>query len=132
STILSAGVAACPTEAKSITRNMSSIQIVVATKDLEFRVSLRAALRSEPSFVVAGEASDESGFHALRRQLDPDILLLDSSLAGLVHDAVISWPAVRIILLATTIDERHVIQALRLPARGIVPKIAPPQVLLRS
>src|SRR5689334_13214886 len=101
-----------------MTRNTSSIQVVIATKDLEFRARLRSALRSEPGFTVVGEASDESGFRAVRRQLDPDIFLLDFSLAGLVNDAVNSWPAVRIILLATTIDNSHVIQALRLPARG--------------
>lgn len=69
---------------------------------------------------------------ALRRQLQPDILLLDSALARLVNDAVSSWPGVRIILLASIIDEGHVIQALRLPARGIVPITAPPQELFKS
>lgn len=110
---------------------MSTTRIVIATADLEARVSLLDALRSEPGFTVVGEASGEGGFLELRRQLQPDILLLDSALAGLVNDAVNSWPAARIVLLAAIIDEAHVIQALRLPARGIVPKDAQPQVLLR-
>jgi two-component system, NarL family, nitrate/nitrite response regulator NarL len=111
---------------------MSTTRIVIATTDLECRISLLAVLRSEPEFTVVGEASNEEGFLALRGRLRPDILLLDSALAGLVNDVGDSWPAARIILLAATIDEAHVIQALRLPARAIVPKNAPPQVLLRS
>lgn len=115
-----------------MTRNTSSIQIVIAATDLQRRLNLRAALRSEPGFTVVGAASGKSDFLALRRQLRPDILLLDSALAGLVDDAVNSWPAVRIILLAATIDKAHVIQGLRLAARAIVPATASPQVLLSS
>jgi two-component system nitrate/nitrite response regulator NarL len=115
-----------------MTRNTPSTRIVIATPDLGSRVTLLATLQSEPGFNVVGEASDEAGLLALPRQLHPNILLLDSALAGLVNDAVNSWPAVRIILLATIIDEAHVIQVLRLAARGIVPKTAPPQMLLKS
>jgi two-component system nitrate/nitrite response regulator NarL len=115
-----------------MTRDTPYTRIVIATTDLGSRVALIGALRSQPGFGVIGEASDESEFLALRPQLQPDILLLDSALAGLVHGAVTLWPAVRIILLASIIDEGHVIQALRLAAHGIVQKTAPVQELLNS
>ncbi len=115
-----------------MTRNTSTTRIVIATADFRCRASLLAALQPEPGFNVVGEASDGPGLVALRQHLQPDILLVDSPLAGLVNGAVSSWPAVRIILLATIIDEGHIIQALRLRARGIVPKTAPPQVVLKS
>ena len=114
-----------------MTRNASP-QIVIATADPRSRGTLLAALRSEPGFRVVGEASDGAGLLALRRQLQPDILILDSALAALVNGEVSSWPRVRIILLATVVDQGQIIQALRLGARGIVPKTALPQVLLKS
>jgi DNA-binding NarL/FixJ family response regulator len=112
--------------------NASPAQILIATSDLRSRVRLLDALQSQPDFNVVGEASDEAGLVALRRRLQPDILLIDSVLAGLVNGTAISWPTVRVILLATIIDEGHVIEALRLAARGIVPKTASPQTLVGS
>jgi two-component system, NarL family, nitrate/nitrite response regulator NarL len=121
----------CPPP-KSMTHKAPPTQIVIATADLRSRICLRTVLRSQPDFNVAGEVSDEAGLLVLRRQLQPDILLLDSALAGLVNGAVSSWPGVRIILLAAVIDEGHVTRALRLPARGILSITAPPHELLKS
>ncbi len=115
-----------------MTRATSCTQIVIATADSVVRVALLAALQSEPGFTVIGEASDEIRLLALRAQLQPDILLIDSALAGLGNGAVSSWPAVRIVLLAAVVDEGHMIQALRLQARAIVPIAAPPHTLLQS
>jgi DNA-binding NarL/FixJ family response regulator len=111
-------------------RATSCVQIALAAADSAARVRLFAALQSEPGFTVVGQASDEIGLMALRTQLQPDILLLDSTLAGL--DMVRSWPAVRIVLLAGNIDEGHIIQALRLRARAIIPKTAPAHIVLQS
>jgi two-component system, NarL family, nitrate/nitrite response regulator NarL len=115
-----------------MTGNASFTQIVIATADPVSRGTLLAALHSDPGFTVVGEASDGDGLLTLRWQLQPDILILDSALAGLVNGDVSSWPGVRIILLATVIDEKNVKQALRLAARGLVPKTAPPRTLLKS
>ncbi len=109
-----------------------STQIVLVTADLRSRVAIRAALRTQPDLSVIGDASDHLGLLALRPQLQPDILLVDAALQPLVLGALNLWPAVRIIVLATVIDDCQVIQALRLGARGIVPKAAPPQELVRS
>ena len=107
-------------------------QIVLVTADLRSRVAIRAALRTEPDLSVIGDASDHLGLLALRPQLQPDILLVDAALLAIVLGALDLWPAVRIIVLATIIDKCQVIQALRLGARGIVPKAAPPQELVQS
>jgi len=115
-----------------MTQNTISTRIVIATPDLKTRLAFLAALQSKQGFNVVGEAHDEAGLMVLRRQIQPDILLLDSALAGLVTGAVTSWPAVRIILLASIIDEGHVIQAIRLGVHGIVPRTAPPEELLNS
>jgi DNA-binding NarL/FixJ family response regulator len=115
-----------------MTNITSSGRIVIVTADSISRDVLAATLRCEHGLVIVGEASDEGELRALPRQLQPDILLLDSAMADLVDVAVSCWPGVRIILLATVIDDRHVMQALRLAARAIVPKAAPPQVLLKS
>jgi len=110
----------------------SSTKIVIATPDSDWRSTLLDALHSEPSFNVVGQASDCARLLALRRQLQPDILLLDCALANLVNGDVSSWPRVRIILLAAVIDQENVMQALRLAARGIVPTTASRGVLLAS
>jgi DNA-binding NarL/FixJ family response regulator len=115
-----------------MTSPTSWTRIVVASADSMSRATILVTLRAEPGFNVIGEACDEPGLLALRRRLQPDILLLDLPLAALVNGTVSSWPAVRIILLANIIDEGHIIQALRLGARAIVPKTAPAQVLLKS
>jgi DNA-binding NarL/FixJ family response regulator len=79
-------------------RDMPSTQIVLATADLGLRAELRAALQTEPGFKVVGEASDQTGLFALRRQLQPDILLLDSALTGLVNSVVSSWPSISVLI----------------------------------
>ncbi len=115
-----------------MTRTTCCTQVAIATSDSVARVRLLVALQSTPGFTVVGEASDEIRLLALRTQLQPDILLLDSTLAGFVDGMVSSWPAVRIVLLAGIIDEGQIMQALRLRARAIVPKTAPPHILLQS
>ena len=115
-----------------MTRPTCCTQIAIATADSAARVSLLAALESEPGFTVIGDASDEIRLLTLRTRLQPDILVVDSALAGLANGTVSSWPAVRIVLLAGVIDEGHIIQALRLGARAIVPKTAPPHIVLQS
>lgn len=115
-----------------MTNSTSPTQIVVASADCQSRDTILAALRSEPGFHVIGKASDADELLALRRRTRPDILLLDSTLAGHVNGGVSSWPRVRIILLASVIDQWNVTQVLRLAARGIVPKNAQPHLLLKS
>jgi len=117
---------------KSMTSPTSCTRIVVASADPMSRATTLATLQSEPGFNVVGEACDEPGLLSMRLRVQPNILLLDSALAGLVNGNLSSWPGVRIILMASVIDEGHIIQALRLAARAIVPKAAPAQVLLKS
>jgi two-component system nitrate/nitrite response regulator NarL len=112
--------------------NISRAQVAVATKDSKFRASVTAALHSDPSLNLIGEISDEAGLFSLARGSRPDLLILDLALASRMNGAASSWPSTRIILLANIIDREHVLQALRLGARGIVPNTSPPQVLLKS
>lgn len=104
-------------------RSSKSARTVVAMADLKSRLTVLASLKSEPGFDVVGEASDWAGLLALGPQVQPDILLLDSVLADCVDGAASSWAAVRIILLASVIDEANVVLALRLAARAIVPRL---------
>ena len=74
-----------------MTRATCCTQIAVATADSAVRVRLIAALRSEPGFRVVGDASDEIQLLTLRAELRPDILLLDSALAGAGTGLAGSW-----------------------------------------
>lgn len=105
-------------------------QVVIAMTDSHCRDNLVAVLKPERSLAVAGEACDRSSLLSLLTQLRPDILLVDSALAGMMDGTMSSWPALRVVLLAKTIDEALVLQGLRLPARGILPASASRQTVL--
>ena len=77
-------------ELKAVARDTSSISIVMGTPDLRYRANILAAMRPEDGPSVVGTVSDVPGLLALRRQLKPSILLLDSVLAGRVNSAVTS------------------------------------------
>lgn len=115
-----------------MSRNKPRAQIVVAASDFDARAAVVAALRPEPSFAIIGEASDKTELLELRQRLQPDILLVDAALASRVNGAVTSWPDVRVILLANAVDQTHIIHALRLAARAIVPLPASPEIVVKS
>lgn len=112
--------------------NISRAQVAVAAQDSRSRARLTAALRSDPSLSIIGEASDEATLFSLARRSRPDILLLDSILANRINGTASSWSSTRIILMADVINQESVVQALRLGARGIVPNAASRQVVLNS
>jgi len=107
------------------------VQIVVATVDTKRRVRIVDALRSESCFAV-GESADEAGLLKLLHTAKPDVVLLDTLIASRVNGAAALLQSVRTILLAAAIDEAHMMHALRLSARGMVPQGVPPPLLFQS
>jgi two-component system, NarL family, nitrate/nitrite response regulator NarL len=113
------------------------IQILIADERAMFREALRDLLAEQPGLNVIGEAA--SGTEAVRQasRLHPNILLLDlctpcssgmETLRGLAKDAL----TVRTIIFADGADKSHIIEALKLGARGIVEKQTSSQLLLKS
>ncbi len=116
--------------------NLHPIRIVIAGEEADFRSSLRRLLESEQGLLILGEASDAPGTVKLARELKPHIVLLDLTLPRQFKlqcaNSFASYlgPA-RTLVMLTTIEKSHIVEAFRLGAHGIVLKASPAQVLLQ-
>jgi DNA-binding NarL/FixJ family response regulator len=113
------------------------IRILVADDHLIFREGLRKLLGSEDGLVIVGEANNGNECVKLLAKLKPDILLLDlrmpdkDGLAVLEEINFDSLPT-RVIVLTAAEDDRDVVRAMRLGARGIVLKQSASDLLVKS
>jgi len=117
--------------------NHSKIRIVIADDHAIFRDGLRRLLESEPEFEVAGEAADGAEALALVPQVRPDILLLDLAMPRMpgletLREMAAQQSATRVILLTAAVENRQMIEALQIGARGVVMKEAATQILLKA
>lgn len=114
-----------------------SIRILIADSHAMFRTALSKLLQAEPGFVVAGEAEDGMEAVAQVRVLHPHVVLLDLALphfSGLeVLHEIRPFPSLtRALLLVDAIDERELMEALCLGARGVVLKTTPTHLFMKS
>jgi two-component system nitrate/nitrite response regulator NarL len=115
----------------------SSIRVLVADDHAVFRDGLRKLLESAGDIDVVGEASNGNECLKMLDKFKPDILLLDLRMPGKDGLGVLtevnfdSLPT-RVILLTATEDDRDVIRAMRLGARGVVLKQSASHLLLKS
>jgi len=117
--------------------NNSKIRIVIADDHAIFRDGLRRLLESEPEFEVAGEAADGAEALALVPQARPDILLLDLAMPRMpgletLREMAAQQTNVRVILLTAAVENRQMIEALQIGAKGVVMKEAATQILLKA
>ena len=120
-----------------VTRERSSVRIVIADDHLILRDGLRRLLETQPDFLVVGEVGD--GPSALRAALDlkPDILLLDMALPGCSGLDVLAalreaGSSLHVILLTASVDRSDIVKAFQLGARGFVLKESPSSRLFAS
>jgi two-component system nitrate/nitrite response regulator NarL len=118
-------------------KNKPEIRILVADDHLIFREGLRKLLDSEEGLIIVGEADNGNDCVKLIAKLKPDILLLDlrmpekDGLAVLEEVNFDSLPT-RVIVLTAAEDDRDVVRAMRLGARGIVLKQSASDLLVKS
>jgi CheY-like chemotaxis protein len=102
-----------------------------------FRGGLRLLLDANQGVTIIGEAQNGEGGIKLLAKLKPDILLLDlrmpdkSGLAVLEKVNFDTLP-IRAVILTAAEDDRDVVRAMRLGARGVILKQSATDLLVKS
>ena len=104
------------------------VRVVIADDHPVVRIGVRQLLGAEPDIVLVGEAADGDEAVRMTGELQPEVLLLDLSMprmSGLETLRELSDRSpVRTIVLTAQIQERDLLEALRLGARGVILKSA--------
>ena len=106
---------------------MDKITIVLADDHTVVREGLGALLNAEPDFRVVGEANDGLEAVRLTERLQPNVLLVDLAMPGLIGLEVIRqvtkrFPEIHVIVLSMHATEDYVLEALRNGASGYILK----------
>jgi len=109
---------------------MGKIQIVIGDQDLMVRHAIRELLNQEDGLAVAGEASDSGDVLVKVKELQPDVVLLESTLPmftdfdtiRLIHASVAKT---RVIVMASRLNLPNVRKLLQCGGSGHVLKTAP-------
>ncbi len=115
------------------------ITVLVADDQDLVRLGLRALLKAEDGFVVAGEAADGLAAVAEARRTRPDVVLMDIKMPGIDGleatrriTASADLRDTRVLVLTTFEYDEYVFNALRLGASGFLLKDTPPAQLLAA
>jgi len=117
-------------------KKAASVRILIADDHPVFRYGLRTLLGSELGFTVVGEAVNGLEVVRLTSALKPDVLLLDLAMPGLTGIEVLrQWASsegmVRTIILTAAIENKQIVEALQLGARGVLLKDAAMQFVTK-
>ena len=118
-------------------KDRSSIRVLVADDHAIFRDGLRKLLNSDQEITIVGEAQNGEEAIKLVAKLKPDVLLLDLRMPekdGLAVLEEINFDTIptRVVVLTAAEDDRDVIRAMRLGARGVVLKQSATELLIKS
>jgi two-component system nitrate/nitrite response regulator NarL len=120
-----------------MTKPKVSIRIMVADDHAIFRDGLRKLLDGSNDVTIVGEASNGNECIKMLGKLKPDILLLDLRMPekdglGVLEEVNFDTLPTRVIVLTAAEDDRDVVRAMRLGARGVVLKQSASDLLLKS
>jgi len=113
------------------------VRILVADDHAIFRDGLRKLLEVADDVQIVGEASNGVECVKMLQKLKPDILLLDLRMPekdglGVLEEVNFDSLPTRVIVLTAAEDDRDVVRAMRLGARGVVLKQSASDLLLKS
>ena len=120
-----------------MTKGKPPTRILIADDHAIFRDGLRKLLDDANDITIVGEASNGTECIKMLSKLKPDILLLDlrmpekDGLSVLEEVNFDSLPT-RVIVLTAAEDDRDVVRAMRLGARGVVLKQSASDLLVKS
>jgi two-component system nitrate/nitrite response regulator NarL len=118
-------------------KTKQAIRILVADDHAIFRDGLRKLLEVTDEVEIVGEASNGVECTKMLAKLKPDILLLDLRMPekdglGVLEEINFDTLPTRVIVLTAAEDDRDVVRAMRLGARGVVLKQSASDLLLKS
>jgi two-component system, NarL family, nitrate/nitrite response regulator NarL len=120
-----------------MTKSKQAIRILVADDHAIFRDGLRKLLEVADDVQIVGEASNGVECVKMLGKFKPDILLLDLRMPekdglGVLEEVNFDSLPTRVIVLTAAEDDRDVVRAMRLGARGVVLKQSASDLLLKS
>ncbi len=118
-------------------KDRSAIRILIADDHAIFRGGLRKLLEGANDISIVGEASNGLECVKMLEKLRPDVLLLDLRMPekdgwGVLEEVDFDSLPTRTIVLTAAEDNRDVIHAMRLGARGVVLKQSASDLLVKS
>src|SRR5258705_2567065 len=113
------------------------IRVLMADDHAIFREGLRKPLDSYDAITIVGEASNGNDCIKMLTKLKPDILLVDLRMAdkdglGVLEEVNFDQHRTRVVVVTAAEDDRDVVHAMRLGARGVVRKQSATDLLMRS
>src|SRR4051794_25719537 len=124
-----------PSELRCMPDREHPVRIAIVDDHPIFRDGLRRLLESEPGLTVVAEGTDGEDAIRIARVEQPDVLLLDVAMPRLDGVNALSSPhmvPIRVIVLTAALDDRQVMKAIELGARGIVLKESATRLLIDS
>jgi two-component system nitrate/nitrite response regulator NarL len=120
-----------------MTKTKQAIRILVADDHAIFRDGLRKLLEGAEDVQIVAEASNGVECTKMLAKYKPDILLLDLRMPekdglGVLEEVNFDTTGTRVIVLTAAEDDRDVVRAMRLGARGVVLKQSASDLLLKS
>jgi DNA-binding NarL/FixJ family response regulator len=107
----------------------ASTRIVVADRNVITRVGLRSILERNPGFAVVAEATNYDAVLDAVDEHGPDVLIIDLDLGDdttrglkVVEEISDRYPTTKVLVLANTLSEMIVVEALRRGANGYLCK----------
>lgn len=115
----------------------TSIRVLVVDDHVILRQGISMMLNQEDDFEVVGEAENERGASSLTLELKPDIVLIDmfletSSGLDIAKQLLRISPTTRIVLFASSNDEKLLFEAIRIGVHGYLQKTLSIDDLLRA
>ena len=115
----------------------AQISVLIADDQTLFRVGLARLLSEDERVRIVGQAADGVEAVKLAHTLKPDVVLMDLRMPNLdrieaTRQFVAENPETRVVLLTTFEADNHVIQALKVGARGYILKDSRPESIISS
>jgi DNA-binding NarL/FixJ family response regulator len=120
-----------------VTTSSSSITILIVDDHALVRMALGDRLEQAPGLTVVGLAEDAGIAIRLAAQHQPDIILMDIDMPGVVcFDAAmeirVRSPETHIIFLSAFFNDRYIESALAVEAAGYITKSEPPRTVITA